>query len=481
LATAQFVLPLRQSLADVGAKCRAHLAAGYDPPPTTVAYRSLLPSGNSRQIMAGVVSPRGSQARRPALATAVGNVRELALLAQRRRTAELLLTRHVQAGGELGVLLGQLDDLISGMGTEVAGDTVFRLAEMLSTQDRADAALALRQLFLTRFTAHPARDAVVWRQIQAATSAEYQLWQAGRTPQMAQAIPAATDISADARPAGHVAPAALFMDQADGTTPNVQRLLRAASPLLASRPEVRWALAVAADKNPGDLFSQRSVSDAEWRRRGIAEAWLSKPAAKAPLLLWKCPRGTTPHLDGELDDSAWQDVPRISLQPLRTIQEGSPYQKEDHGSLAAAYDERFFYLTISCPTVVKIADSTAGESRRRDTDLSAFDRVELSIDVNRDAMSSWLLTVDSRGWANDACLTHDSWNPTWHIAVQQTASAWIVEAAIPLSELTSENINAGAAWAVAVRRHVPGNGTHAWPTTEHKAARPQSFGLLVFE
>ncbi len=135
----------------------ALFAAGYDPPPATVAYRSLLAGDSSRQIMAGVMSPRGSSARRPALTTAVSNVRDLSLLFQRRRMAELLFTQHVKAGEELGVLLGQLDDLIAGMGTEAAGDTVFQLAEMLSAHDRSDAARALRQLFLERFATHPAR------------------------------------------------------------------------------------------------------------------------------------------------------------------------------------------------------------------------------------------------------------------------------------------------------------------------------------
>ncbi len=162
-------------------------------------------------------------------------------------------------------------------------------------------------------------------------------------------------------------------------------------------------------------------------------------------------------------------------------QDGNSHQDENRASLAAAYDERFFYLTISCPKVATAAYPSAGPSRQRDTDLSAFDRLELSIDVDRDAMSSWQLTVDSRGWANDACLTHESWNPTWHIAVQQSAAAWIVEAAIPLDELTSESVTTGAAWAVAVRRHIPGSGTEAWPATVHEPATPQSYGLLVFE
>jgi hypothetical protein len=180
-------------------------------------------------------------------------------------------------------------------------------------------------------------------------------------------------------------------------------------------------------------------------------------------------------LDGQLDDETWQFVPRISLHALRPDGEAST------GSLAAAYDKRFLYLGVSCPKVAAVDYPTSERTRQRDTDLSVFDRVAFSIDTNRDAMSAWHLTIDSRGWANDACVTYDSWNPTWHIAVGSTADSWTVEAAIPLEELTTETITTGAAWAVAVRRHTPEGGTQAWPASVHATATPQSFGLLVFD
>ena len=488
VAAAQLVLPLGQSLADVGAACRACIATGCDPPPSLVSYRSLLPGGNSRQIMTGVMSRRGSTSRRPALNTAVGNVRDLSILAQRRRMAEQLLTKHVAGGHKPDVLLGQLDELISGPGRggtgpgrisaaeqEAAGDTVFRLSEMLAAHDQLVTAQALRELFLHRFKQHALRDVVVWRQLQAATSAELRWWQARRSAEQTRAIPASVRTSSTTRPIGNVAPAALIVGQDDRNNTDIPQLLQAASPMLASRPEVRWAVARVADKDVAQRIRQQATLDPEWRRRATAAAWLTKRTAQLPTIVWKCPRRPTPRLDGELDDETWQDASRITLHAL------GPGGENTTGSLAAAYDSRFLYLGVSCPKVAAVAYPTSTQTRQRDTNLSAFDRIALSIDTNQDAMSAWQLTIDSRGWANDSCLQHASWNPTWHIAVQPTGDSWTVETAIPLEELAAETTTAGAAWAVAVRRYTPGSGTQAWPTTVHATPTPQSFGLLLFE
>ena len=502
VAAAQLVLPLGQTLADVGASCRAHIDSTYHPSASKVRYRTLLPGGNGRQIMSGVVSARGSQSRRLALDTLAGRIRGISVLAQRRRMIELLLTRHVAAGTDTEVLLGQLDELLPNIGLSgaedtpvhaaaqaAAGEIVFRISELLDASDRCADARAVREYFLQRFSKHPLTDAVVWRQLRASTSAELQLWQTRLPQKTTQAVPAtfgadrvtrsaSVDLARKAadrgKSPGRPTPT---NNSGKGASRNAEfdQMLRAASPLLASRPEVVWALAEATGKNVGQRIARQESIDSQWRRRGAAAAWLDSRRGPIPPFLWKCVRRPAPHLDGKLDDDTWQDVPSISLYAL-----GSD-GPDATGGLKAACDAHFLYLAISCKKVAAVTYPPSQGIRRRDSDLSSFDHIALSIDTNRDAMSAWQLSIDSRGWANDACVSHVSWNPRWHIGSAASADNWSVEAAIPLKELTAETTTSGTAWAVAVRRYVPAHRPQAWPPTANGEPTPQSFGLLVFE
>lgn len=180
-----------------------------------------------------------------------------------------------------------------------------------------------------------------------------------------------------------------------------------------------------------------------WQRRAEAELWLQDQSqGEAPLPTFRCRRGAeSPHLDGVLDDACWQTA--------EVLKQGSPATE-----VFLACDEKHLYLAARCekhPELDYIADR---RPRTYDADLSELDRVELRLDVDRDYVSCFRLTVDHRGWTNDACWLDESWNPRWYVAAHQDQT-WNFEAAIPWSELTSGPPQSGQVWAVRARRLTP--------------------------
>jgi len=155
----------------------------------------------------------------------------------------------------------------------------------------------------------------------------------------------------------------------------------------------------------------------------------------------------------------------------------------------AAYDDEFLYLAVHC-LAAPGADSTASVEppsggsagpRPRDGDLSARDRVEIFLDIDRDYAVYYRLAVDDRGWTNDACWGDATWNPKWFVAVARTGEAWTVEAAVPLRELIGRPLQPRETWALGLQRVIPRVGFQSWSRPAAVEERPEGFGFLTFE
>ena len=121
------------------------------------------------------------------------------------------------------------------------------------------------------------------------------------------------------------------------------------------------------------------------------------------------------------------------------------------------------------------------EMRTRDADLSGQDRVELYLDLDRDWVTAWKLTVDRRGWTGESCWGDKTWNPTWFVASDANESTWTVEAAIGLDQLTGDFPKSKTVWSVGVQRIVPGVGFQSWTKPAATTAIPEGFGYLIFD
>jgi len=147
-----------------------------------------------------------------------------------------------------------------------------------------------------------------------------------------------------------------------------------------------------------------------------------------------------------------------------------------------AYDDEFLYLAARCTKSPDIEYPAAGATaRRRDTDLSHHDRMELYLDIDRDFSTYYRLTADHRGWPSDGCWGDPSWNPTWFIATGGDETSWTLEAAIPFEELTGRYPGERDVWAIGLQRIVPGVGFQSWTNPAAVEVIPAGFGYLVFE
>jgi hypothetical protein len=121
------------------------------------------------------------------------------------------------------------------------------------------------------------------------------------------------------------------------------------------------------------------------------------------------------------------------------------------------------------------------KTRQRDADLSRRDRLECYLDVDRDCITWWHLTIDDRGWASDRLNQDPTWDPTWYIAASSDTETWTVESAIALEALTPEPSVANQAWRIGCQRVVPGRQRQVWVGSRRLPPPPQEFGLLVFQ
>lgn len=204
-----------------------------------------------------------------------------------------------------------------------------------------------------------------------------------------------------------------------------------------------------------------------WQECGAVERWLAEPERPQPNKPRIDCRFTVdrPTLDGRLDEPLWG-----SATVLATKSASQTPPTEFH----LAYDEQYLYIAIRCAKLDGFDGSADDRARTYDADLTAYDRVRLLVDVDRDYTTWFSLTVDQRGWTNDACWGDASWNPKWFVAAASDGDHWTVEAAIPWSELTATPPTTGDAWAVACERVLPG-------AVHKERVSPQDFSVLLLK
>ena len=232
---------------------------------------------------------------------------------------------------------------------------------------------------------------------------------------------------------------------------------------------------VAASNSAMDRL-RKFVPTGPWHDAARSELWLTD---RSQMLNRRPGRAryteVRPYLDGKFDDACWKDIKPMSLDNSvgDTVK---AYTTET----MFAFDQEFLYVALRCahPAGQRIEPV---KPRPRDADVDGFDRVSILLDLDRDYSTYYHLEVDQRGCLRDSCWGDRSWNPRWFVAVHSTEAAWQIEAAIPLSELTSERISQQTAWAFNVARILPGRGVQSWSLPADVDPRPEGMSLLMFE
>ena len=163
------------------------------------------------------------------------------------------------------------------------------------------------------------------------------------------------------------------------------------------------------------------------------------------------------------------------------ILEADRYSRSLKTEIRWAWDDQFLFLAARCvrpPGTPRVDES---DQRQRDVDLSENDRIVIRLDIDRDYSTHWKLTVDHRGWANDALNYDASWNPNWFIDSVSTDQSWTVEAAIPWDQIAPETPRPGDVWAIGIDRIIPGLGAQGWGEPQERQVERNDVGLLIFE
>jgi hypothetical protein len=254
---------------------------------------------------------------------------------------------------------------------------------------------------------------------------------------------------------------------------------------LAAQPAVQFPVAAIHRQRTSflksDAIYRRFVlyeTGTPWAQAAESELWLmnvSRPPTGAT-----CPCGFSPNrplLEGDLTDPCWQDAAELPLV-------AATGQRENQGKPAVAmlnYDAQFLYFAARLPRAAGVRSDGPVTGRRYDDDLADFDRVALSLDVDRDYVTYYNFEIDQRGCTRDACWQDTSWNPRWVVAVSGDDKEWRLEVAIPLEEITPIVPQSGMAWAIGITRIIPGVGLESWTQPAAAAPRPETFGLLRFD
>ncbi len=260
---------------------------------------------------------------------------------------------------------------------------------------------------------------------------------------------------------------------------------------LAAEPAVQFPLAAIHRQRTShlqaDTIYRRFVlyeTGTPWAQAADSELWLSNISRPPTGPVTPCGfTSTRPVLDGGLTDKCWQDAAEL---PLVALPGGRETASDGGGKQAMAMiscDAQFLYFAARLPRVagVRTDGRDMGVVRRHDDELADFDRVVLSLDIDRDYVTYFNFEIDQRGCTSEACWHDTSWNPRWLVAVAGDEKEWRLEVAIPLEEITPVVPQQGMAWAIGVTRIIPAVGLESWTHPAGVVPKPESFGLLRFD
>ncbi len=446
------------------------LAAGPENHEFRVLLDHVAPAGGRQDFFTGIVLHPGGEARRALPESPPGNLEAMKRIAQRRRNTRAIL--HQAEGDsprQLG-LLAQAREMTAGLDADSSARIIDHLARQYRRSGQWAMAAETFKLLVDRHPGHPlSRSALEWLvQYYASDEAAWRVHGSQRYSVVRVSKPAIDPSQQENRPE---------------LAAEWGRRMEKTFPAMSAQPAVSFALAVADRKRgyPGQanralLLLQRSATHDAWWACAQAEEWLAKLAGVPAKPILRCvAAGSKPYLDGKLDDAVWQGAKRAELKSLRAAPD------EPAATVMLAYDKEFLYLGVRCPHAPGVTYAAGEGPRPRDADLSARDRVEVMLDLDRDYATYYRLAVDQRGYPAEDCWGDPTWNPTWFVAAGEEAHAWTAEAAIPLDQLTGRFPTSGSVWAVGLRRITPGVGWQAWEQTATTEIRPQRFGLLIFD
>lgn len=168
--------------------------------------------------------------------------------------------------------------------------------------------------------------------------------------------------------------------------------------------------------------------------------------------------GTSPRVDGRLDDAAWTEASFTSGFVQQEPTEGRPASGETR--VALRYDEENLYLMARMR--LDSSDGIRRQTTRRD-EAGTSARLYLHLDPELDRRTARVFGVTAAGVRLDYALSSDqneahdrdyTYDPVWDAEVRVDSTAWTVEARIPFSELRLSG-RARSTWGLQLQRILP--------------------------
>ncbi|HUY90232.1 MAG TPA: YCF48-related protein [Pirellulales bacterium] len=508
ITTSQLAGRLGTSLADYAIASRGLIADEFETPPVTLGFRSYidrLPQGlGEHDFFSGITLHPGGEARRVLIEHPAQGLDAMKRIAQKQRNMQAILSRPELSRQDQGRFLAQIGELTAGLDDSSAAGVIHQLGRQFYRTGRWEMAAETFQTLVDRYPNHPlSQAALVWlvqywssgeaarrsellkneRADQAAATAQ-QINGGGFGPPplgqaadplvppsnltVRQATVAAVDLSAEANRPTRAA--------------GLGKLLEQRNPAVYAELPVRFPLASAWRNQGFPRQSERFYLDLvrtrphdAWWTCAAGEQWLAEPQSLPPKTILYAATGAKPRLDGKLDDDLWTRGKPVELRSA--LGDGADWP----AVALVAYDREFLYLGVHCRRAPGAGYEPASGPRPRDPDLSAHDRVDFLIDLDRDWTTCYRFTIDHRGWTGEACWGDSSWNPSWFVAADSNDDGWSAEAAIPAAALTGEAPGPRSVWALGIQRTVPGVGFQSWTVPAAAAPVPEGFGYLIFE
>lgn len=445
-------------------------------------------AGDGRSLLSGLAIAPGSDARRsmPADNMNAGITEAVTKRVEKKRTMMAVLDRSEGVAAERN--LAQLKQMTGDLDKQQAGQVVFELGRKYAASGRWEFAQPAFDYLVRNYPDHPlALEGYRWL-IAYQCSSEARR----RAPKPAKLDETATRfVKPDDKTPTKTIQTAEHLQVDD---PNaIERwnrnaiaygeLLRKRSPHLYSDPRIQLCLA-AAQRQVGSLDQVKGIlsnvltvdPNSRWAPVTRLENFLMGAETGTPPLgiAWTNFTTKRPKLDGILDDECWKGGKRLPL-----IFGDDAIDKPFATDVMFRNDSEYLYIAAECHYPSADYNKPKAERVGHDPDLSAFDRIEILIDPDRDYTTYYRLRVDQRGLVADDCWGDASWNPKWFVATSSDEKGWRVEAAIPLNEL-ADYINPKESWAFNVQRVIPGKAVLAWNQPAGIDPRPEGFGHLRF-
>ena len=181
---------------------------------------------------------------------------------------------------------------------------------------------------------------------------------------------------------------------------------------------------------------------------------------------------TPPAIDGNLDDSCWQQVTAVDAFKVAELETTVP----DKTEVYLGYDDEALYIGFRCvqEETTRIANQT-----RRDGSFQYEDHVAVYLDTHHDRRRSYCFAVSPLGTQRDEKQGDLGWDGEWSAAAIVEASVWRVEMKIPFDILDLPQA-AKQTWGLnLVRRHQSLDRTSIWADTGVNVSDANQFGTLT--